>query len=104
MTYEYQDKQGKEITRDEWCELLGDYEYRKIKTDEIDDLLISTIWLGMKHAGYTYFETMIFRIVPFKPRKCLGLFRYPTIGEAEVGHDFLLSKLKRGDDPEKVEI
>lgn len=60
----YYDREGKEISVEEWGRLFEDKSYQILKQDSIRSFFISTIWLGLDH-GWTcdelhIFETMVF--------------------------------------------
>ncbi len=55
----FYDKTGKEISINEWKNLLNNKNYRHIKRDRINNYIISTIWLGL--------ETKIYESVIFTP-------------------------------------
>lgn len=57
----YWNKQGREITRDEWLDLWGDKNYRQIAKDKISEIEISTVWVGgPSNSPKGIFETMTF--------------------------------------------
>ena len=61
----YFDRKGKKISLETFADFMINHEYRRVANDNIEDIHISTIWLGINHAFYTVeppivFETMIF--------------------------------------------
>ena len=57
-------KDHKEMTLHEWGAKMEDWDYKRVEKDIIDDVEISTVWLGIDHSfgdgPPIIFETMIF--------------------------------------------
>ncbi len=89
----YRDAEGNEIDLETWSELSMDPNYKIVGQDQIGGLFISTVWLGLRHFGDTYFETMIF------PEGDWGydLFqrRYQTREVAKLMHDQIVEIVKK---------
>ena len=66
MDVKYYNREGSEITAEQFMELLGDEDYRRVAKDEIGMVVVSTAWLGFtaKTASGAFmhfnFETVIF--------------------------------------------
>jgi hypothetical protein len=82
----YHDRQGKEISREQWSEYLHDPDYKRVSlwTNWCGEIEVSTVWLGMCFGDDRdkLFETMIFRDdngLEFQDR-------YPTEEQAIAGH------------------
>ena len=78
------DKSGKPISRDEWADLTTT-EYKTIKREEVGNLSVSTIWLGMNFALFgppLIFETMVFA----DGHEIVYQDRYTTMEDALTGH------------------
>mgnify|MGYP001589919860 FL=1 len=60
----YYDKDGSPLDWVGWCVRMEDHEYKRVARDEIGDVHVSTVWLGMNHSFSgkhpLIFETMIF--------------------------------------------
>jgi hypothetical protein len=61
----YFDREGQEISFDEFCIKCNDLEYKIISQDQIGKYFVSTVWIGLdmgifRHAAPEIFETMIF--------------------------------------------
>lgn len=79
--------------------LLEDAAKRRIAADEVGELLVSTVFLGMDHnfigGPPILFETMVFR-TPINPPFAhdLECHRYATRAEAEAGHAEVVARLR----------
>lgn len=69
MRHRYYDRRGNPISLAEFVELSQNRKinYKDIKSDVINNHLVSTIWLGIDHSFFNsekplIFETMIFKI------------------------------------------
>lgn len=66
MDVKYYNREGQEIPAEKFMELLGDDDYRRVAREEINGIIVSTVWLGFsaKTASGSYlhgtFETLIF--------------------------------------------
>jgi hypothetical protein len=89
----YINKEGKEITVDEWEKLLVDSsDYKIIGRNEINNKHISTIWLGLKSLG-GYFETVVFNNNHEYTDEYYE--RYMTLEEAKEGHARIVEEYSR---------
>jgi hypothetical protein len=103
------DKNGNPITLAEWARLFADLDYRRVGSDEIGPLWISTVWLGLNHGAHSpeygpalYFETMIFdhsreevsAFGPFNPTLDFQM-RYTTLAQAERAHKLIVDFVAR---------
>ena len=90
----YYNKQGEEITIEEWQELMNDRDYKIIKQEDIkNDRWVSTVWLGSDYqfgeGASLIFETMVF---PKGDWGELDVRRYTTEEEAIKGHKEMVEK------------
>ena len=101
----YYDREGREITMEEWSGLFGTHDYQRIVKTEVEfpgtgqEVTVSTVWLGLDHGwGSTrpvIFETMIFGLgEEYEPQ-----FRYSTEDEAREHHLVCVELLKAGQIP-----
>jgi hypothetical protein len=88
-----------------WGEMMNDQARRTVATDEINNIYISTVFLGVDH-GYggggppILFETMAFVHEGGDARYDQICWRYPTWDEAEEGHKQMVALILEGRDPE----
>jgi len=97
----YYDRQGKEIELMDWGHKCEDFDYRIVKTENIDRWHVSTVWIGLnmnlfRKGPPIIFETMIFLLDKDNPEKendPLHLYqeRYRTEEEAIRGHEEAMS-------------
>lgn len=90
----YYDRTGQPISIAQWGELLTD-EYKRVVYDQIGDVKVSTVWLGIDHSFGAdvpiIFETMI-----FGGEYDSHLRRYATEADAIKGHAEAVEDLKIG--------
>lgn len=63
---------------------------KQVALDELDGIIISTVFLGIEHADGMLFETMIFDGPSAPTRQC-----YRTCAEAEHRHQELVARVKQ---------
>lgn len=92
----YYDRQGRPIPRDEWITFVGARreEYRRVAADQLGDVWISTVWLGLDHGlrqggPPLIFETMIFP-------ECEYCERTSTEAAALAAHDRAVAHVRTG--------
>ena len=87
----YFDRDGREITYDEWVNLFADLEYKKVGQFETlangEKISVSTVWLGLNHNLEPNSEPVIFETMVFGGRNAGMCRRYSTELEALVGHN-----------------
>ena len=89
---DYYDKEGKEITLEEWMALMERTDskkedgYYRIGYDEKKGIRISTVWLGMNHNHYLGGPPLIFETMIFGGEHDQYQERYSTLEEAQEGH------------------
>ena len=90
----YYDRQGREMTLQEWSEKLMDFSYKivaRAHLGENHEVMVSTVWLGLDHsfrmltpdAPPVIFETMIFGLDTADGEY---QWRYATEEQALEGH------------------
>jgi hypothetical protein len=105
----YYDKQGNQISLQEWGELIADPSYKIIEATQIDCFRVSTIWLGMEHYIFApkfgdksffsppipihIFETMIFCDDKNHPLS-YRIHRCGTLQQAKIQHKRLYKALR----------
>lgn len=112
MKPRYYDRQGKVLTLMEWAALLADSNlgYKRVAEDHVDDLWISTVWLGLDHGFEAespplIFETMVFIETPdgksdMREQLC---WRYSNEAHAVHCHDILVRALRAGTPLSEIE-
>lgn len=97
----YYNREGKEIPLHEWGVLFGDWDYKRLGNDTVNNKTVSTVWLGADH-GYggppLIFETMVFS-------EDFGDFceRYATQEDALLGHEQIVYAFEHGIEFESLE-
>ena len=95
----YYNRQGQEIDSNKWSQLLGAKDYKIVKHTRINEVGVSTVWLGIDYSigeenSLIIFETMIFGGEHDQYQE-----RYSTEEEALEGHkkavNLVLKKKKR---------
>jgi hypothetical protein len=83
---------------EEWSEMLGDIDRRRVGYDEVGDVKVSTVFLGMNHGFgkmLELFETMTFG----GAHDQVLIARYPTWESAARGHRVTVTRLRAGYHP-----
>ena len=87
MSLPYYNRDGEEISNDEWMRLFEDKEYKIVKQQTIHDYRVSTVWLGTDHSfgggPVVLFETLVFGDDGLWDGYQL---RWHTEAEALIGH------------------
>jgi hypothetical protein len=86
-----QDKQGNPITLNQYRDLLIHPCYKCVIQENVGDIYVSTVWLGLSYGG-CFFETMMFKDGLHEIKKRC----YKTIGEAREGHKEIVMELEGG--------
>jgi hypothetical protein len=96
------DKNGNEISMEHWGKLFTDKSYQRVALDIVDQYEVSTVWLGLDHSFGgdvpMIFESMIFAADHKAHNVGHDLYcdRYSTLLEAQIGHAYILAKLREG--------
>lgn len=98
VSAEYYDMDGQPMTIDEWREAWPNMDARRIGWDDINDVTVSTVWLGLNHnlgdGEPLIFETMMFG------EHGEYQWRWHTKQEALVGHQRIVAAVREGREPE----
>jgi hypothetical protein len=95
------DPKGRPISTKQWAELMRDPAMKRVCSDMVEGLAVSTVWLGLNHAfgrgAPLIFETMIFDHTDGakRPWADLWMTRYSTMDEAIAGHRYVVAALKQ---------
>lgn len=91
---QFYDRNGEQITAEDFNRLLLDPRYRKIKTTSLADTLdVNTVWLGIDYGPGMGWDPLIFETMIFD--RWAGpdpgdVWRYSTLQQAEAGHDMIV--------------
>jgi hypothetical protein len=91
MIIEYRDKEGNNITLQQWSDLIEDIEYRRIIQERVKECFVSTVWLGVEHFNKNFFETMV-----FKGEEIMYMERYEHLYQALQGHEEIKEEIENG--------
>ncbi|HMF62078.1 MAG TPA: hypothetical protein VK595_16980 [Vicinamibacterales bacterium] len=80
------DRDGEPIGLLEWVRRMEDLAYRHVGKTVVDDVEISTVWIGSPPA--------IFETVVFGGELNLTAERYPTLEAAEAGHERWVARVR----------
>ena len=86
----FYDKEGQEISLEEWASRFQDKEYQRIACAEMPEACVSTVWLGIDHGGGMIFETMVFGGELDEKQ-----VRYRTLKEAKAGHKAIVEACRK---------
>ena len=84
--------------RARWGSLFEDPKYRFVAFDNVGDLVVSTVWIGLDHRLQTFdpgppliFETIVFHVPQGDDNWISKMHeRYPTLDDAIRGHERIL--------------
>lgn len=82
----YYDRQGKEISQEQWIVLGADRAYRQVAHDDYGWAAVSTVWLGLDHRMDPTSPKQIFETMIFGGEYDEYQWRYSTEKEALEGH------------------
>jgi hypothetical protein len=91
MRIEYRDKEGNNITLQQWNGLFEDREYSKIIQEVVGEYFVSTVWLGVENFNKNFFETIV-----FKGKEIMYMERYEHIYQALQGHEEIKKEIENG--------
>lgn len=90
---EYFDRAGRPITFDEWARLWQP-EYKRVALDELGEIRISTVWLGLDHRFGDAGPPLIFETMIFGGTLDGEQSRYSTEEQARAGHAHWISLVR----------
>lgn len=102
---DYYDRQGRRIGLGDWAERIEDFEYKRVRQDDLilrngRTVFVSTVWLGLDH-GFgmggppLIFETMVFdRDEDGRLGEVLTQERYSDEATAAEAHRMLVARLR----------
>lgn len=79
-------KQAKDVV--EWARFYEDFSNRNVKQDEVGNILVSTVFLGIDHNFFGKGPPLLFETMLLSKTTSTGNYqeRYATWDEAEKGH------------------
>ena len=89
---DYYDKDGTPLTLMEWAVKFEDNEYKRVAFDQIGDVEVSTVWLGLNHQ-YGDGPPLIFETMVFGGEHDAFQWRDSTVAEALETHAHALAKV-----------
>lgn len=97
----YYDKQGKQLELMEWANLYEqDREYGRVGSTMVDDVHVSTIWIGLDHNLGGIGDPLIFETMTFDEDGDSDFQqRYSTLEQAQAGHANTVKALENGRSP-----
>lgn len=91
------DRMGRPISTLEYAALFSNSLYKGLAKDQVGDLLVSTVWLGLDHAFGGEGPPMIFETMVLNPDYSdIYCERYGTEDEALAGHKRILRDVRAG--------
>lgn len=94
---DYIDRNGKEITLEEWGKLMENKAARSVALDVIDHVRVSTVWLGLDHQHTPGGPPLIFETMVFGGENDDYCRRYSTEAEAIAGHKAVCDAIRAGE-------
>lgn len=91
---EYYNRSGFAIDVKEWSKLFGDQKYSVIKRTQIEDITVSTVWLGINHNFGNFGPPLIFETIVFGGPLDQDMTRYATEADALAGHEHYVELVK----------
>ncbi len=89
---DYFNRKGEPIPFAQYMRMSGDYEYRKVaKDDPSEDVMVSTVWLGLNHEWRKGHPPLIFETMVFGGKLDHYQERYSTEEEAMLGHQMVMA-------------
>ena len=93
---DYYDRDGIEMTVDQWITDFKNMDKRRVAVDEVPpNVKISTVWLGLNHQ-YGEGPPMIFETMVFGGPMDGEMWRYSTEEEALSGHKRMYELVTKG--------
>lgn len=94
----YFDRDGQPISLGQYEALFTDDDYRRVALSHIDDVEVSTVWLGLDHSlgGRV---PMIFETMIFGGPNDTECWRWSTKEQALAGHDQVCAWVRDGYSP-----
>lgn len=95
-TAHYFSRAGEPISFRQWSERRRDEEHLRVAVTEVGDVMISTVWIGMRGLSHPDGPPLIFETIVFGGPLNLELDRYPTEVQAIAGHDQMVARVREG--------
>lgn len=92
------DREGRPVNMLEVASLLSQPDYRRVARDVVDDIVVSTVWLGIAH-GDVDGKPLIFETLVFGSERDALTRRYATEAAARAGHAEVLEEVRAAHAP-----
>ena len=92
----YYDRAGEPIEMMDWAHRFEDFDYKQVAQDDVGDVRVSTVWLGLDH-NFGDGPPLIFDTMIFGGQRDEDCFRYPTEEEALAGHARVCAEISEGE-------
>lgn len=79
------DRECREVTVDEWCDLTEDASYRRVADTTRNGVRVSTIWFGIDN-GVSPGVPLLFETLVVDAGGVADRFRWSTLSAARAGH------------------
>ena len=80
----------------EWGEFFNQTDKRRVGADDVRDLHVSTVFLGIDHSWVEDGPPILFETMVLRGSEDVYMRRYATYDEAEAGHREVVSWLLAG--------
>lgn len=98
----YYDRNGNPMSMEEWAasfELRHTKDYKQVAFEDMGEVHVSTVWLGLNHNMTGIGPPLIFETMIFGGPHDRWMKRYPTEAAAIAGHDQAVAALREGQAP-----
>ena len=92
----FYDRAGNPLTVEQWSAFIErqDPEYKRVAETTVDDVWISTVWLGINYAFNPDHPPLIFETMVFGgPYDQEWMERYSTMAQADQGHREMVDRV-----------
>lgn len=79
-----------------WGRFFEDTDNRRVGAEEVGDVRVSTVFLGLNHQYFDGEEPLWFETMVFGGEHDQDMDRYTTWEQAEAGHKEVVRRLKEG--------
>lgn len=94
MSMNFWARNGDPITMEQWSELVGNLEYKRVAYTTMGEVVVSTVWLGMNHNFDDVGPPLIFETMIFGGDLADEQWRWATEAEALDGHEKVVGEAR----------
>lgn len=87
-------REGQPITSAQWLALMGRPGYQRVALDEVGEVEVSTVWLGLNHRWADDGPPLIFETMIFGGSQDGAQWRHTSEVEALAAHWLILARMK----------